>query len=97
MNVEQKTFNIDQELGKLYKRRNKLMVEIKRKPQFHQVYVRYSNLMTKIREQLRLKRECQEYAGNKRLRDWLEVEHPEIYKKFFGSEGKEENNNDENL
>jgi len=86
MSVEQKIFNIDKELNKLYKRRDRLEAEIKQKSQLHRVFTRHAYLTTKIQEQLKLRRECQEKAGNKRLRDWLKVEHPEVYNKFFDSE-----------
>jgi len=88
MNVEGRIFNIDKELNELYKQRNRLMVQIRQRPQLHRVYVRYSNLMIKIREQLKLRRECQNKVSGDKLRVWLKTEHPEVYEKFFGSEKK---------
>ena len=85
MSIEQKIYNIDKELNELYKQRDKLMAEIKQKPQLHKAYVKYSNLMTKIRKQLKLRRECQNKISGQKLRIWLKAEHPEIYEKFFGS------------
>lgn len=92
MSVEQKIYNIDLGLSKLYKRRDRLMAEIEQRPEIHRLYRRYSSLITEIRIQLRLKMAYQEGAGNKRLKDWLKAEHPEIYEKFFGS--KEELDNE---
>lgn len=88
MNIEGKIFNIDKELDRLYRRRNKLAAGIRQKSQSHRICIEYSKITDKIREQLKLRRECQNKISGKRLRDWLRSEHPEVYEKFFGSEEK---------
>jgi len=90
MTVEGKIYNIDRELDKLYKQRDKLAAKLEQTPETHKrfVAVRYSGLMTRIREQLKLRRECQDETSGKRLKIWLKAEHPEVYEKFFGPEGE---------
>lgn len=89
MSVERKIFNIDKELNKLYIRKDRLDAEIRQKSQLRMVFTRHANLTTKIQEQLKLRKECQEEVSGKKLRVWLKAEHPEVYEKFFGSEKKE--------